>query len=125
MSSIRHRKRGSKEAIPESSNMTPKNYTSETVSRDEITVSGLQPTNTVFRPHHGKPRSVFTLLLVVLGSSLLALVLTKSRSNVTPKSYAICSKEGRIYTVDETKPSVECIVVHYNRILATGSLGIL
>lgn len=65
-----------------------------------------------------------TLLLLILGSILLAFGLRKARSDVVPKSYAICSKEGKIYTVDETKPNVECFVVHNKRILATGSLGI-
>lgn len=65
-----------------------------------------------------------TLLLLVLGSILLAFGLRKARSDTIPKSYAICSKEGRIYTVDETKPTVECFVVHNKRILAIGSLGI-
>lgn len=65
-----------------------------------------------------------TLLLLILGSILLAFGLRKARSDVVPKSYAVCSKEGKIYTVDETKPNVECFVVHNKRILATGSLGI-
>ncbi|KAJ4481117.1 amidohydrolase family-domain-containing protein [Lentinula aciculospora] len=36
--------------------------------------------------------------------------------------YSICSKSGNIYTVDETKPQVECISIRGSRISYTGSL---
>ncbi|KAE9403745.1 hypothetical protein BT96DRAFT_964408 [Gymnopus androsaceus JB14] len=36
--------------------------------------------------------------------------------------YTICSKSGSIYTVDETKPQVECISIKGTRISDTGSL---
>lgn len=40
-----------------------------------------------------------------------------------PKTYALCSREGGIYTVDENQPTAECIVIHDSRILSVGSLG--
>lgn len=40
-----------------------------------------------------------------------------------PDSYAICTNGGTIYTVDEHKPTAECILVRKDRIHAVGSRG--
>ncbi|KIP09425.1 hypothetical protein PHLGIDRAFT_102850 [Phlebiopsis gigantea 11061_1 CR5-6] len=39
-----------------------------------------------------------------------------------PESYGLCTTDaGKIYTVDENKPTVECIVVRKDEVLATGT----
>ncbi|TFK48313.1 hypothetical protein OE88DRAFT_1635135 [Heliocybe sulcata] len=37
-----------------------------------------------------------------------------------PQSYALCKGKGKIYTVDESNPEVECLLVHADRILDFG-----
>ncbi|KAI0920404.1 hypothetical protein AcW1_002156 [Taiwanofungus camphoratus] len=39
-----------------------------------------------------------------------------------PESYALCTDPGKVYTVDEVKPNVDCMLVRRDRIMATGSL---
>lgn len=58
-------------------------------------------------------------------ASALFLVFRSSQSSILPASYALCSREGNIYTVNEEKPKVECCVVHNGRIADTGSICIL
>ena len=40
-----------------------------------------------------------------------------------PESYAVCTETGKIYTVDETSPNVDCILVIRGNIASTGGLG--
>ena len=40
-----------------------------------------------------------------------------------PESYGLCTEPGRIYTVDEDKPTVDCIIVRKDEVLATGTKG--
>ncbi|KAI0632894.1 amidohydrolase family-domain-containing protein [Trametes polyzona] len=40
-----------------------------------------------------------------------------------PTSYAICADGGRIYTVDDARPTVDCISVDKNVVTATGTLA--
>ncbi len=41
-----------------------------------------------------------------------------------PESYAICGgNPGSIYTVDDTHPNVDCILVHKDEIRVTGTAG--
>lgn len=39
------------------------------------------------------------------------------------RDYAVCSASHDIYTVDESQPRVECVVIGGSRILDTGNLG--
>ncbi|KAI0351595.1 hypothetical protein OH77DRAFT_1523939 [Trametes cingulata] len=43
--------------------------------------------------------------------------------NTLPASYGLCSEGNHIYTVDDARPSVECILVDKHVITATGSLA--
>ena len=49
--------------------------------------------------------------------------LITARTVFAPSDYALCSRSNDIYTVDETRPRVECIVVRGSRILDTGDQG--
>ncbi|KAJ7182054.1 amidohydrolase family-domain-containing protein [Mycena filopes] len=40
-----------------------------------------------------------------------------------PTTYAVCSRNGKIYTVDQTNSQVDCIVVNNSIIVATGTLA--
>lgn len=62
-------------------------------------------------------------ILVALAVFALSFLFKERLDSVVPKTYAVCSKEGSIYTVDESKPRVECIVVHGSKIIDTGSAG--
>ncbi|GJJ08276.1 hypothetical protein Clacol_002486 [Clathrus columnatus] len=57
------------------------------------------------------PRVSIILLLALLLSSAAFLAPRLRHKTVLPGSYAICSKEQNIYTVDESNPRVECCVV--------------
>lgn len=72
-----------------------------------------------------RDRKVFSWSLVAGGLVLIASFFLSSKlaSSLIPKSYALCSREENIYTVDESKPRVQCIVVHRSRILDTEDLG--
>ncbi|KAG9311010.1 amidohydrolase family-domain-containing protein [Chiua virens] len=61
-------------------------------------------------------KALVAFLLVVLGA-----VLTVTRP--TSKDYALCSLDGRIYTVDAAHPNVQCIVVSNTTITDVGSLA--
>lgn len=69
-------------------------------------------------------RPVLQLIFVALAVFGIYLV-SKSRiaTSSLPKTYALCSREGGIYTVDENQPTAECIVINDSRILSVGSLG--
>lgn len=47
-----------------------------------------------------------------------------SPTSLPPESYALCSPEGRIYTVDPLRNVTECILIHGKFILEAGSLGL-
>ncbi|KII92233.1 hypothetical protein PLICRDRAFT_37025 [Plicaturopsis crispa FD-325 SS-3] len=62
---------------------------------------------------------------VLLGSVALALIFLYQRATSVPlpETYALCSSSGsQIYTVDDANARVECILVHKDTIIATGSL---
>ena len=40
-----------------------------------------------------------------------------------PASYALCAESGRVYTVDDSRPNVDCVLVDKASIYATGTLG--
>ena len=40
-----------------------------------------------------------------------------------PESYAVCTEPGKVYTVDEGKPNVDCVLVVRGEIASTGSRG--
>lgn len=49
----------------------------------------------------------------------------RERSDVTslPESYAICTDEGRVYTVDTRQPTAQCLLVRKDRLHKVGSRG--
>ncbi|KAH8119350.1 amidohydrolase family-domain-containing protein [Phellopilus nigrolimitatus] len=66
------------------------------------------------------------LLVILAGSALLATASWMYTSSVEDdalqESYALCSPNGRaIYTVDDNNSKVQCLLVHNDRILETGS----
>ncbi|KAL5498212.1 hypothetical protein ACEPAH_2342 [Sanghuangporus vaninii] len=61
---------------------------------------------------------VILALLCAFGFYLLI----QGRSSGLPRTYALCSKEGKIHTVDSKAPRAECIVVHDSRIISVGSI---
>ena len=67
-------------------------------------------------------RSLFAVFVTTLIVSL-AMRMLKLKSAL-PRNYALCSTESEIYTVDERKERVECIVVGGENILDTGSIGV-
>jgi hypothetical protein len=69
-------------------------------------------------PKHAKPTNRWTILVAIL----ISLVFTFSGS-VFPRDYALCTRSNDIYTVDETRPRVQCIVVRGSRIFDTGDQG--
>lgn len=76
------------------------------------------------RPVGARPpprRSLFAVFVTTLVISL-AVRLLRPKPGL-PHNYALCSTENNIYTVDERKPRVECIVVRGRDILDTGSIG--
>ena len=86
-----------------------------------------------------KPENVARHLVFVFLAAVLAGVATylsrrlghggASRRHHTvtfaPESYAVCTEPGLVYTVDEHRPNVDCLLVNKDRIAATGSLGAL
>ena len=49
----------------------------------------------------------------------------RERSDVTslPEAYAICTDEGRVYTVDTRQPTAQCLLVRKDRLHKVGSRG--
>ncbi len=69
---------------------------------------------------------VWTLFAsAVAGLSGYYYTLPKGSTSVTslPASYALCSEDKKIYTVDHARPTVDCVLVDKVIIAATGSLG--
>ncbi|KZT05240.1 uncharacterized protein LAESUDRAFT_235657 [Laetiporus sulphureus 93-53] len=87
-------------------------------------------------PRVWQPKNKRTYTLKVLVASIVAGFVTyysrlagigKSTSTsdvltTVPDSYALCAEEGRVYTVDEQNPSVDCLLVVKDRLLATGTI---
>jgi hypothetical protein len=72
-------------------------------------------------PHNPSRRfeRVKRLVVVSVVTALLSALVRSDRP-----TYAVCSPgEGAIYTVDETNPQVQCIVVQGGRVRDLGSLG--
>lgn len=46
-----------------------------------------------------------------------------SAVTVTPESYAVCTEPGKVYTVDEARPNVDCILIQKDEIRVAGSIG--
>lgn len=70
------------------------------------------------------------IALVLAASALAGLATYFSRTGahsravkILPESYALCADSAKIYTVDQEKPSVDCVLVRRDRISSTGSLG--
>lgn len=71
-----------------------------------------------------QPRTTRSALLIIAALIALGLfTVSRGRSASLPRTYALCSRDGNIYTVDKELPKAECIVVHNSRILSVGSLG--
>ena len=69
--------------------------------------------------NQGRIRAILSSLLVVI----VLIFFNKLPSKPLPESYALCSPNGKIYTVDPSRNVTECILVHRKSILYTGSLG--
>lgn len=69
-------------------------------------------------------RAVLTILIT---ASVLAAISFRNKLNLVstdlPQTYALCSPDGRILTVDETNPEVECLVVDGSNFSDIGSLS--
>lgn len=59
------------------------------------------------------------LASIVLG---ICFVFFQLNSKALPKSYILCSRDSKIYTVDQNKLLTECILVHGKLIMDVGSL---
>ncbi|KAH9924450.1 uncharacterized protein B0H18DRAFT_432452 [Fomitopsis serialis] len=73
----------------------------------------------------GVSRANLGLLIASLTLSLYALL--RFRSLSTPsESYALCSPRGaNVFTVDDAKPRVQCLVVHHSHFTDVGTLGMV
>ena len=47
----------------------------------------------------------------------------ESRTAVVPESYAVCTEPGKIYTVDDARPTVDCLLIHKDEIRVAGTFG--
>ncbi|KAF9238393.1 amidohydrolase family-domain-containing protein [Melanogaster broomeanus] len=56
-------------------------------------------------------------------ASLVALGMIFARSSCASEDYAVCSTDGKIYTVDAAHPHVQCLVVRDNIIADVGDLA--
>lgn len=77
---------------------------------------------------HGDGFLKWTVLASIMATVIMSYRwLTSSQPisvTILPESYAICAEPGHIYTVNETKSSVECILVKNDEIIAIGSIGL-
>lgn len=71
------------------------------------------------RADHKRRRSSIAGAIAIAAIALCYFGTSQSHSH----RYALCSKSQDIYTVDESNPRVECILVHGSRIVDTGGLG--
>lgn len=92
-------------------------YDSDTgTGRIDIQTRRVDPNPNQFAFPHRKA------LLIFLTGLLLASIFLKGSRDL-PADYALCSKEGKIYTVDESNPQTDCIVVRGNKIVDWGRVG--
>ena len=68
----------------------------------------------------GRIRAILSSLTI----AFIFVVFNKFIPRSNPESYALCSPEGKIYTVDPLRNVTDCILVHGKFILETGSLGL-
>ncbi|KAJ7478902.1 amidohydrolase family-domain-containing protein [Mycena latifolia] len=73
-------------------------------------------------------KSISTSLALILSVVVSVLAILRGLGSSSKVSfntgyYALCSRHGRIYTVDSANSQVECLVVNNSRILRTGSLS--
>ncbi|TDL26855.1 hypothetical protein BD410DRAFT_782939 [Rickenella mellea] len=71
------------------------------------------------QPRRGR---VVAMFIALLGGLMMLFLSRMNASKLFPESYVICSREGRVYTVDDSKPQVECLAVHGVHVLDTGSI---
>ena len=70
---------------------------------------------------HGRIRVILSSLTIIV----ILVFFKQFAPGSLPESYALCSPEGKIYTVDPLHNVTECILVHGKFILEIGSLGLL
>ena len=73
----------------------------------------------------GNKQVVYTLLASAaagVATWYYSFIHTPASFTVLPASYALCADAGKIYTVDPSKPNVDCIVVDKQTILTSGTL---
>jgi hypothetical protein len=64
-------------------------------------------------------------LLCIVSTCAFFLLFKSTPLAVSPTSYAVCSREGpRIYTLDDSNPLTQCLVVQGSHIADSGTLGI-
>lgn len=44
--------------------------------------------------------------------------------SMVPESYAVCTDAGKIYTIDNVNPTVDCILIHRDEFRASGTIGV-
>lgn len=64
-----------------------------------------------------------TYLFMSRGTSSNTQPKASSLPSILPESYGLCTEPGKIYTVDEGTPTVDCIIVRKDEILTTGTKG--
>ena len=109
----RRRKHG--RAMNDDKSLIDKDKERETEKANENDRDGLSTTS------QSKPRPTALIMILLLALGLTLLI--RGKSSRLPNAYAICSREGRIYTVERRYPQVECIAVLGSRILSVGSIG--
>lgn len=67
-----------------------------------------------------RPGLILLCFIALLGGTFLYIL--RNNSKQPPDTYALCSRENNIYTVDEIKPRVECLVVRHGLIADTGTI---
>jgi len=73
-------------------------------------------------PPSSKPNIKRKWLFGILLFGMLA-KLWSTNYNTNLESYVLCSETNNIYTVDESRPRVECISVRDSRIIDSGKFG--
>ncbi|KAF8588694.1 hypothetical protein K439DRAFT_1645376 [Ramaria rubella] len=67
----------------------------------------------------GRVRAILISLIV----AIVFITFKKLPPHALPESYALCSREGKIYTVDPIRNVTECILVHRKIILDVGTMA--
>lgn len=91
--------------------------------------NAVQPPASSTGPSKRRSYIIITLIFATLGF-LLQNPYTGTRlwdaareDALSKQHYALCSREGAIYTVDAERPKAECLVVKGRRVERVGSLG--